>query len=80
MCAHRHGMRVVLVVQLGWSRLFRASLAQQLGVLVAHLVAKKSLQFIRSTADGACHHRSSITAGVSSSGPFRGICISASSR
>ena len=34
--AHRHGMRVVLLVQLGWSRLLRASLAQ-LGVLVAHL-------------------------------------------
>eukprot|EP00964_Phaeocystis_antarctica_P002394 scaffold1237_cov67-Phaeocystis_antarctica.AAC.1 len=30
--AHRHGMRVVLVVQLGWSGLLRASLAQ-LGVL-----------------------------------------------
>ena len=29
-------MRVVLLVQLGWSRLLRASLAQ-LGVLVAHL-------------------------------------------
>ena len=33
--AHRHRMRVVLLVQLGWSRLLRASL--QLGVLVAHL-------------------------------------------
>ena len=29
-------MRIVLLVQLGWSRLLRASLAQ-LGVLVAHL-------------------------------------------
>ena len=33
--AHRHGMRV-LIVQLRWSGLLRASLAQ-LGVLVAHL-------------------------------------------
>ena len=36
MRAHRHGMRVVLVVQLDWSGSLRASLAQ-LGVLVAHL-------------------------------------------
>ena len=34
--AHRHGMRVVLVVQLGWSGLLSASLAS-LGVLAAHL-------------------------------------------
>ena len=32
--AHRHAMRVVLVVQLGWCRLIRARLAE-LGVLVA---------------------------------------------
>ena len=35
-CAHRHGLRVVLVVQLGWSGLLRASRAQ-FEVLVAHL-------------------------------------------